>query len=92
MRYGGGTIEGAQTGKANRTDVSDVHNVFMTEAGGPKVRLVFRRDGDDFTNRGRRQEGHLGSVYMSWTELSSLWVGGGERTMRYWSRASRCSR
>ena len=60
-----GAIEGAQTGKANRTDVSDVYNVFMTKAGGPKVCLVFRRDGDDFTNRGSRQEGHLGSVYMS---------------------------
>ena len=31
----------------------------MTEAGGSKVRLVFRWNGNDFPDRGCRQEGHL---------------------------------
>lgn len=36
--------------------------MFVTEAGGPKIRLVFCRNGDYFADRGRRQEGHLENV------------------------------
>ena len=79
------------TGKANRTDVSNVYNVFVAEAGSPKIRLVFRRNGDDFADRGRRQEGHLGGI-IELDGLTSIYVGGEEHTIRYWSRASRCSR
>ena len=48
-----------ETGKANRANVSDVYDVFMTEASSTEVRLVFHWDSDDLANGGRRQKRHL---------------------------------
>ena len=69
----------SQTGKTNGTDVSNVYDMFVTKAGGPKVCLVFRWDCNDFANGGCRQEGHLESV----CEVGETGLGGGARERAY---------